>query len=266
MQIVRFAAGRKVGYGVLEGNVIRGFRGSPFTLFRRFGSSFPLDGSVYKLEDVRLLSPCLPSKIVCLGLNYRSHAEETQQPVPTVPLIFLKPSTAVIGPDEKIILPRLSRRVDYECELGIVIGRRAKDVPEDKAKEYVIGYTCFNDVTERHNQAEDGQWTRAKGYDTFAPVGPVIETAVDPDDLKIETYLNGERRQSARTNDLIFGIPRLINFISSVMTLLPGDVIATGTPSGIGRLNPGDVVEVTIEKIGTLRNLVDMGSSLAIQH
>ncbi|MCL0088273.1 fumarylacetoacetate hydrolase family protein [Dehalococcoidia bacterium] len=266
MQIVRFAAGRKVGYGILEENVIRGFRGSPFALFKRFGSSFPLDGSVYKLEDVRLLSPCLPSKIVCLGLNYRSHAEETQQPVPTVPLIFLKPSTAVIGPDEKIILPRLSRRVDYECELGIVIGRRAKDVPEDKAKEYIIGYTCFNDVTERHNQAEDGQWTRAKGYDTFAPVGPVIETAVDPDDLKIETYLNGERRQSARTNDLIFGIPRLINFISSVMTLLPGDVIATGTPSGIGRLNPGDVVEVTIEKIGTLRNLVDMGSSLAIQH
>ncbi|MCL0060754.1 fumarylacetoacetate hydrolase family protein [Dehalococcoidia bacterium] len=249
MQIVRFAAGRKVGYGILEENVIRGFRGSPFALFKRFGSSFPLDGSVYKLEDVRLLSPCLPSKIVCLGLNYRSHAEETQQPVPTVPLIFLKPSTAVIGPDEKIILPRLSRRVDYECELGIVIGRRAKDVPEDKAKEYIIGYTCFNDVTERHNQAEDGQWTRAKGYDTFAPVGPVIETAVDPDDLKIETYLNGERRQSARTNDLIFGIPRLINFISSVMTLLPGDVIATGTPSGIGRLNPGDVVEVTIEKI-----------------
>jgi len=255
LKIVRFAVGRKVGYGVLDGNVIRGFRGSPFALFKRFGR-LPLDGSVYKLEDMRLLPPCLPSKIVCLGLNYRSHAEETQQPVPTVPLIFLKPSSAVIGPDDKIILPRLSRRVDYECELGIVIGKRAKDVPEDKAKEYIIGYTCFNDVSERHNQAEDGQWTRAKGYDTFAPVGPVIETAVDPDDLKIETYLNGERRQSARTSDLIFGIPRLLNFISSVMTLLPGDVIATGTPSGIGRLSPGDVVEVSIEKIGTLRNFV----------
>lgn len=260
MQIVRFAVGRKVGYGVLEENVIRGFRGSPFTLFKRFGSSFPLDGSVYTLEDVRLLPPCIPSKIVCLGLNYRSHAEETQQAVPRVPLIFLKPSTAVIGPDDKIILPRLSRRVDYECELGVVIGRRAKDVPEDKAKEYIIGYTCFNDVSERHNQADDGQWTRAKGYDTFAPVGPVIETAVDPDDLKIETRLNGERRQSARTSDLIFRIPRLINFISSVMTLLPGDVIATGTPSGIGRLSPGDVVEVSIEKIGTLRNFVVSGS------
>jgi 2-keto-4-pentenoate hydratase/2-oxohepta-3-ene-1,7-dioic acid hydratase in catechol pathway len=256
LQMVRFAIGRKVGYGVLGENVIRGFRGSPFTLFKRFGYSYPLDGSIYHPEEVRLLAPCLPSKIVCLGLNYRRHAEEIQQPVPTVPLIFLKPSTAVIGPDDKIILPRLSKRVDYECELGIVIGRTAKDVPEDKAKEYIIGYTCFNDVSERQNQVEDGQWTRAKGYDTFAPVGPVIETAVDPDDLKIETYLNGERRQSARTSDLVFGIPRLLNFISGVMTLLPGDVIATGTPSGIGRLSPGDVVEVSIEKIGTLRNFV----------
>lgn len=258
MQIVRFADGRKIRSGVLEGNVIRGFRGSPFALFRRFGSSFPLDGSVCNLGDVRLLSPCLPSKIVCLGLNYRSHAKETQLSVPTAPLIFLKPSTAVIGPDEKIILPRLSRRVDYECELGVVIGRKAKDVPEVKAKEYIIGYTCFNDVSERHNQAEDGQWTRAKSYDTFAPVGPVIETAVDPDDLKIETYLNGERRQSARTNDLIVKIPSLVSFISSVMTLLPGDVIATGTPSGVGRLSPGDVVEIMIEKIGTLRNSVGL--------
>ncbi|MBT9149123.1 MAG: fumarylacetoacetate hydrolase family protein [Dehalococcoidia bacterium] len=256
MQIVRFATGRKIGYGVLEENVIRGFRGSPFTLFKRFDSSFPLDGSDYHLEEVRLLAPCLPSKIVCLGLNYRSHAEETQHSVPTVPLIFLKPSTAVIGPDDRIILPRHSRRVDYEAELGVVIGRKAKDVTEDKAKEYIIGYTCFNDVTERHNQADDGQWTRAKGYDTFAPVGPGIETEVDPDDLKIETYLNGERRQCARTSDLIFGISRLISFISGIMTLLPGDVVATGTPSGIGPLSPGDVVEVRIENVGTLRNPV----------
>lgn len=203
-----------------------------------------------------MLSPCLPSKIVCLGLNYRSHVEETKLPLPTVPLIFLKPSTAVIGPDDEIVLPRLSRRVDYEGELGMVIGRKAKDVPEDKAREHVIGYTCLNDVSERHNQAEDGQWTRAKGYDTFAPIGPCIETEVDPDNLKLETYLNGELRQSANTSDLIFAVSKLISFVSSVMTLLPGDIIATGTPSGIGRVNPGDVVEVRIEGIGTLRNPV----------
>jgi len=173
-----------------------------------------------------------------------------------MPLIFLKPPTAVIGPDAKIILPRDSKRVDYEGELGVVIGKKAKDVPEEKAKEYILGYTCFNDVSERFAQREDGQWTRAKGYDTFAPIGPWVETDVDPDDLKLETYLNGELRQSARTSDLIFKVSKLINFVSQVMTLLPGDVIATGTPSGIGPMNAGDVVEVKIEKIGTLKNLV----------
>lgn len=256
MRIVRFAIKRKVKYGVLEGNVIRGFRDSPFARFKGDDSSFVFDGINYEESEVRLLAPCSPSKIVCLGLNYRSHAEETGVPLPTVPLIFLKPSTAVIGPDDKIVLPRLSRRVDYEGELGVVIGRRAKDVSEERAKEYVMGYTCFNDVSERHNQKEDGQWTRAKGYDTFAPIGPCIETGVAPDDLKLETYLNGKLCQSARTSDLIFGVPKLVSFISGVMTLLPGDVVATGTPSGIGRMNPGDVVEVKIEKLGTLKNLV----------
>ena len=247
---------RKIKYGVLEGNVIRGFRDSPFARFKGDDSSFVLDGSNYEESEVRLLAPCSPSKIVCLGLNYRSHAEETKAAIPTVPLIFLKPSTAVIGPDDKIVLPRLSRRVDYEGELGVVIGRRAKDVSEERAKECVLGYTCFNDVSERHNQKEDGQWTRAKGYDTFAPIGPCIETGVAPDDLKLETYLNSKLCQSARTSDLIFGVSKLVSFISGVMTLLPGDVIATGTPSGIGRMNPGDVVEVKIEKLGTLKNLV----------
>jgi 2-keto-4-pentenoate hydratase/2-oxohepta-3-ene-1,7-dioic acid hydratase in catechol pathway len=177
-----------------------------------------------------------------------------------VPLIFLKPSTAVIGPDDEIILPKLSKRVDYEGELGVVIGRKAKDVPQDRAKDYVLGYTCVNDVSERYAQKEDGQWTRAKGYDTFAPIGPWVETDVVPDDLRVETYLNGELRQSARTGDLIFSVAELISFISGVMTLLPGDIIATGTPSGIGRMNPGDIVEVRIEGIGTLRNFV-VGSS-----
>jgi len=160
LRVVRFAAGRKGRYGVLEGDVIRGLRGSPFAHFKGAGSPFTLDGSIYGLDEVRLLAPCLPSKMVCLGLNYRSHAEETKLPIPSVPLIFLKPSTAVIGPGDEIILPRLSRRVDYEGELGVVIGRKAKDVPEDKARDYVLGYTCFNDVSERYAQKEDGQWAR----------------------------------------------------------------------------------------------------------
>jgi len=191
-----------------------------------------------------------------LGLNYRSHAEETKLPIPSVPLIFLKPSTAIIGPEDEIILPSSSRHVDYEGGLGVVIGKKAKDVPQNQAKDYVLGYTCFNDVTERHIQKEDGQWTRAKSFDTFAPMGPWIETEVSPDDLKLETYLNGELRQSVRTSDLIFGIAEMVSFISGVMTLLPGDVIASGTPVGIGRMNPGDVVEIRIEKIGNLRNSV----------
>jgi len=256
LRIVRFAAQSKVKYGRLEGNIIHCFRGSPLTHFKGPGSSFTLDGSTYELGEVRLLAPCTPSKIVCLGLNYRSHAKEAKLPIPSVPLIFLKPSTAVIGPDDEIILPRFSRRVDYEGELAVVIGRKAKDVPQNQTKDYVLGYTCFNDVSERHVQKEDGQWTRAKGFDTFAPIGPWIETEIDPDDLKLETYLNNELRQSTRTSDLIFGIAELVSFISGAMTLLPGDIIATGTTAGIGRMNPGDVVEVRIEKIGNLRNFV----------
>ncbi len=256
MRIVRFAAQGTVRYGVLKDNVIGGIEATPFTHFEGSPTSFPPDASTYELQEVTLLAPCLPSKVVCLGLNYRSHAEETGLPIPSVPLIFLKPSTAIIGPGETIVLPRLFRRVDYEGELGVVIGRRAKDVPEDEADDYILGYTCFNDVTERIVQGEDGQWTRAKSYDTFAPIGPWIETELDPNDVRVETYLNGDLRQSARTSDLIFGVSRLVSFISEVMTLLPGDVIATGTPSGIGPVSHGDVVEVTIDSIGTLRNYV----------
>ena len=249
MRIVLFFADSKIKYGVLEEGAIRGLRGSPFVRIQ-------FDGSAYNPAEVKLLAPCTPSKIVCLGLNYRSHAQETNLPLPEVPLIFLKPSTAVIGPEDRIVLPRDSKRVDYEGELGVVIGKRARRVSEAEAREYIMGYTCFNDVSERHNQRDDGQWTRAKGYDTFAPLGPWIETEIEADDLKLETYLNGERRQSIRTSDLIFGIPQIVSFISSVMTLLPGDVIATGTPSGIGPMNSGDTVEVKIEGIGTLRNTV----------
>lgn len=256
MRIVRFTYQGKTKYGVLDRDVVKCLRGSPFARFKGSTESFIFDGTSHVVDDVKLLSPCAPSKIVCIGLNYRSHAEETNLPIPQVPLIFLKPSTAVIGPDEKIVLPKESKRVDYEGELGVVIGRRAKGVSESKAAEYILGYTCVNDVSERYNQRDDVQWTRAKGYDTFAPLGPHIETEVSPNDIAIQTYLNGELRQSGRTSDLIFQVPKLVSFISNVMTLLPGDVIATGTPSGIGRMNAGDTVEIKIENVGMLQNSV----------
>ncbi len=256
MRIVRFSFEGKVKYGILENDFIRGLARTPFRYFKGPSSPFDLDGTSFDPAAVKLLAPCVPSKIVAIGLNYRSHSEEVKIALPRVPLIFLKPSTAVIGPAEPIILPRGSGRVDYEGELGVVIGRRAKDVPAASSSEYILGYTCVNDVSERHIQKEDVQWTRAKGFDTFAPIGPWIETQVDPSNLKIETRLNGELRQSARTADLIFNVPTLVEFISGVLTLLPGDIISTGTPSGIGRINPGDAVEITIEGIGTLRNPV----------
>lgn len=217
----------------------------------------PADGGTRcSLDEVRLLAPCRPSKIVAVGLNYRHHALEFKQALPQEPLIFLKPSTAVIGPEQAIVLPRGCRRVDYEGELGVVIGRRASRVPEQAAMRCVLGYTCVNDVTERTLQKVDGQWTRAKSFDTFAPVGPWIETDIDPGHLHLETRLNGMVKQRGNTGDLIFGVARLVSFISGVMTLLPGDVISTGTPEGVGPLAPGDAVEVAIEGIGTLRNQV----------
>ncbi|MCD6567632.1 MAG: fumarylacetoacetate hydrolase family protein [Dehalococcoidia bacterium] len=256
MKIVRFASNRTTRYGVLEHGVIRAIKGTPYKLHGNTGKSFEFTGSTFMLDEVKLLAPCLPSKIVALGMNYRSHAIEFKLPIPSVPLIFLKPSTAVIGPEDKIVHPKASKRVDYECELAVVIGKRARSVDREKVDDYILGYTCFNDVSARNEQKDDIQWTRAKGYDTFAPIGPWIETGISPDDLSIETRLNGELRQSARTKDLIFPVDTIVNFVSSIMTLLPGDVIATGTPSGIAPMKPGDVVEVTIENIGTLRNFV----------
>ena len=256
MKILRFAVNRAIKYGVLEDDRIKAMLGTPYSCFRRPDRALRLTERTYNLKDVRLLAPCLPSKIVALGLNYRSHAEETKLQIPSVPLIFLKPSTAVIGPEDRIVYPKVSRRVDYEGELAVVIGRKARAVDRARAKDYILGYTCLNDVSARYEQRDDGQWTRAKSYDTFAPIGPYIVTDISPDDLKLETYLNGELCQSTRTSDLIFPVDMLVSFISNVMTLLPGDVIATGTPSGIGRMKPGDVVEVKIEGVGTLRNYV----------
>ena len=193
---------------------------------------------------------------MALGLNYHSHAEELNAPLPDAPLIFLKPSTAVIGHGDNIIYPPSSTRVDYEGELAVVIKKPLWRVSIEDALDYVLGYTCFNDVTARDLQYADKQWTRAKGFDTFAAIGPCIETELDPGNADLETYLNGKLKQKGNTGDLIFSIPELINFTSHVMTLLPGDIITTGTPNGIGPMYPGDKVEVKIKRIGTLRNYV----------
>ena len=249
MKIVRFAVDRKVRYGILDGESIEAIEDKPFRYVK------PAD-EYYRLSDVKLLSPCTPSKIVALGLNYHSHAKELNSPLPDAPLIFLKPSTAVIGPEDNIIYPVASTRVDYEGELAVVIKKPVWRVSTKDALDYVLGYTCFNDVTARDLQSRNGQWTRAKGFDTFAAVGPCIETELDPGNVALETYLNGELKQQGNTGDLIYSIPELINFISSVMSLLPGDIIATGTPGGIGPMYPGDTVDIKIEPIGTLRNHV----------
>jgi 2-keto-4-pentenoate hydratase/2-oxohepta-3-ene-1,7-dioic acid hydratase in catechol pathway len=249
MKIIRYQDGSVIQWGVVEEKNVREMEGDPF-------GHFHLSSKTKKIEGVRLLSPCLPSKIVALGLNYRDHAQEVKMELPKEPLLFLKPSTSVIGPGEAIVYPKMSKQVDYEAELAVVIRKVAKAVPEERAAEYILGYTCFNDVTARDLQSKDKQWTRAKGFDSFAPIGPWIVTDIDPHHLEVSSYLNGERRQHSNTKNLIFGPHRLVSFISYVMTLLPGDVIATGTPSGIGPMAIGDKIDVVIQGIGTLSNTV----------
>ncbi|MBE3131942.1 MAG: fumarylacetoacetate hydrolase family protein [Acidobacteria bacterium] len=205
----------------------------------------------------RMLAPALPSKIIGVGLNYRDHARETGLQVPTEPVIFVKPSTAVIGPGDPVQIPAGAGRVDFEAELGVVIGRRARCVPRSRALGHVLGYTCVNDVTARDQQTRGVQWSQCKGYDTFAPLGPCVAVGLDPSGLAVEAWVNGERRQASTTRELIFPVDVLIEFISSVMTLLPGDVISTGTPAGIGPLAPGDVVRVCVEGVGDLVNPVE---------
>ncbi len=215
-------------------------------------------GKSFKVDDVTLLAPCLPTKVICLGLNYRSHAEEMKFELPKKPIIFLKPSTAVIGPDQPISYPPQSRHVDYESELAVVIGLKAYRVDRLQALDYVFGYSCANDVTARDKQPAAGQWTYAKSFDTFCPLGPAIDTAINnPDNLQINGFLNGELVQESSTADHIFKVADIIEFVSGCMTLLPGDVIITGTPAGIGPLQPGDTFSIIIEKIGTLTNIVE---------
>lgn len=204
-----------------------------------------------------------PTKIIALGLNYRDHAEEFKMQIPAEPIIFMKPSTAVIYPGDAIIYPRQATRVDYEAELAIVIGETARRVPADRALDVVLGFTCLNDVTERHLQGIDGQWTRAKSFDTFCPIGPRVIADIDPDNLDIACYLNGELKQKSNTSNLIFPVREIIAFVTSVMTLHAGDIIATGTPSGVGPLKPGDEVVVKIQGIGALENKVAAESDAA---
>jgi 2-keto-4-pentenoate hydratase/2-oxohepta-3-ene-1,7-dioic acid hydratase in catechol pathway len=261
MRIVRFELGGRTGYGIIEGEKISVLWGAPYG-----DGCSNTTGELLSLPEVTLLAPCEPSKIMAIGLNYRDHAVEFGHPLPVEPLLFMKPSTSVIGPDEDIVYPEMSRRVDYEAELAVVIGKTARHVREEDFRDYVLGYTCINDVTARDLQKKDGQFTRSKSFDTFSPLGPWIETEIaDPDNLTVEAFLNGERRQHGNTGNMVFGVAALVSFISRIMTLLPGDVIATGTPAGIGPMQPGDVVEVKLEGIGALRNRLVAGFFVKVE-
>jgi 2-keto-4-pentenoate hydratase/2-oxohepta-3-ene-1,7-dioic acid hydratase in catechol pathway len=249
MRLVRFRFGDRIATGAIEdgADAVRVLRGTFFEDPVPTGEEIPLD-------DVRLLAPILPSKVVCVGKNYAAHAAEFGGEVPEEPLIFLKPSTSVSGPGDPIPLLPISKRVDYEGELAVVMGRLARHVRSEAAGRYILGYTCGNDVTLRDLQGTDDQWARAKGFDGSCPLGPWIQTELDPNDAALETRVNGERRQFARTSEMVFGVATLVEFVTTFMTLLPGDVIMTGTPEGVGRLEPGDVVEVEVEGVGVLRN------------
>jgi 2-keto-4-pentenoate hydratase/2-oxohepta-3-ene-1,7-dioic acid hydratase in catechol pathway len=249
VRIARFSLGDGAAFGVIEDDLVVPIIGHPFAPIERSDVALPL-------AELRLLAPVLPSKVVAIGKNYASHAAEMGGEVPESPLIFLKPSTSVIAHRDAIASPPSSERVDFEGELAVVISRLCRDVPEERAMEVVLGYTCANDVTARDQQKTDGQWSRAKGYDTFCPLGPWIETEIDPGDLAITTTLNGEVKQHSRTSMIVHKIPSLIAYITACMTLLPGDVILTGTPDGIGPMLVGDEVSVEIEGIGTLSNPV----------
>jgi len=254
VRIARFAHSEGLAFGTIEGE------GSGATVAEVREHPFgPLDftGRRWALDDVRLLAPVLPTKVVCIGKNYADHVKEMggDEP-PAAPVLFIKPSTSVIGPNDAIRRPVDSNRVDFEGELAVVMGTIVRDVPRDRALDVVLGYTCANDVTARDQQQADGQWTRGKGHDSFCPVGPWIETSLDPADLTIQTELDGELKQDSSTSLLLHDVATLISYISHVMTLLPGDVVLTGTPAGVGPMKAGQKVSVSIEGIGTLTNPV----------
>lgn len=258
MRIARFARvedDADPAYGVVEGEpgeeLVLVLDGDPLVRAVR------PTGEQLRLIDVRLLAPVIPrSKVVCVGKNYADHAAEMGGEAPTAPLLFLKPNTSVVGPTDAILLPRQSQEVHHEAELAVVIGRLCKDVPRERVSDVILGYTCANDVTARDLQKADGQWARAKGFDTFCPLGPWIETELDTSDLAIGASVGNEVRQAGRTSQMIHTVAELVVYTSAAMTLLPGDVILTGTPAGVGPIRDGDTVTVTIEGIGTLSNRV----------
>lgn len=249
MKIVRFSHQGSASYGLLEGDSVAVLSKPPFDGIDRTGQVLPL-------EAVRLLAPVTPSKLVCVGLNYTLHAEESGVPVPEEPMLFMCAPSAIIADGEEIRLDNAGDRIDFEAEIGIVVGTKARNVAAGDAAKHILGYTCANDVSNRVLQKKDGQFTRAKSFDTYKPVGPCIETELDPDNVDIKLWQNGELRQSSNTNDMIFPIGRIFEFVSSIMTLFPGDLIITGTPSGVGPMASGDEIVVEIDKIGRLRNTV----------
>lgn len=250
MRIVRFRLAGRVQHGVATDEGIRPLLGSPFETVEVD------DRIVLPFDGVHLLPPVAPSKIVCVGRNYAAHAKELGNEVPGEPLLFLKPPSALLPHEGHIVLPPASERVEHEGELGVVIGRPLHRAKASEVGKAILGYTCCNDVTARDLQRKDVQFTRGKGFDTFAPAGPWLETELDPTDLRVQVRVNGTTRQDGRTSAMIFPIPELVSYISGIMTLLPGDLILTGTPEGVGPLLAGDTVEVEIEGIGTLRNPV----------
>lgn len=250
MKIVRVKAGDDIAYGVADSEGVSIYRGTPFVAWE------PTE-TVVPWESAHLLAPVLPTKVVCVGRNYVDHASERGTDVPEEPVIFLKPATSVIGPDAPVIHPSISNQVHHEAELAAIVGRVARNVRAEDASQFLLGYTAANDVTARDLQDRDGQWTRAKGFDTFCPLGPAIETELDPlERLAVICRVNGEVRQAGFTSDMVFGVAEIIEFITTVMTLLPGDVVLTGTPAGVGKVESGDRMEVEIDGIGTLANPV----------
>jgi 2-keto-4-pentenoate hydratase/2-oxohepta-3-ene-1,7-dioic acid hydratase in catechol pathway len=250
MKIFRFRYRKRILYGVLKEEYLFPLKGSVFGDFR-------IEDSPVPASEVLLLPPVVPSKIVAVGANYRDHALEMGRPLPEEPLLFLKPPSAVVGPGAVIVYPPVSKRVDYEGELAVVIRKKARNLADGaRVEDHILGYTCFNDVTARDLQAKDVQFTRAKSFDTFAAVGPCVATDLDPSALHLKTFLNGKLKQSGNTANLIFSVPFLVRFVSRIMTLEPGDLISTGTPAGVGPMQPGDRVDVQIDGIGTLSNQI----------
>ena len=242
-----------IGYGIVTGDGFQPVAGSPFEAEPDRLSRL---GEPVALHALRLLAPCRPGKIVCIGRNYVEHAVEHGVEVPKEPLLFLKPPSAIVGPDDMIVHTRLSQQVEHEAELVAVVGTRARNLAPETALSCLLGFTCGNDVTARDLQRRDGQWSRAKGFDTFCPLGPWIETDLDPGDLVVACHVNGQLRQQGRTRDMVFDVAALLVYITAVMTLEPGDIVMTGTPSGVSPLHPGDIVEVSVGGVGVLRNPV----------